>query len=437
MMGRRLMAVILSAAFVLGTMAGCKPKDSGSQSREPGVAFDEGLPDKLDNPDITVIYWRSERSYLTDTVRQPNLYDAVWETKPYFEKKYGGKVTVEFVDWNLMIQRMVELQNAGAAPDLIMVYDRVMHNMIFSGAIMPLTEYVTDEDYGFWDVDRDLFSWKGTPYAIPWKPYLTSLIFNRDLLELYGLEMPDELYRRGEWTFGKFTEMVQKVTRYTDGEAEYLGYGSWVGEGLGRFLLANGAALIDIDTPSGKVTSGFDNHIMIDTLDWMRTWAGGSMSGWAKGNEMYGYFDAGGLAFIDGKEYGKDEYPFEVGVVPYPKGPNSSVEKPVVVMPQGMAVPTGAKNPQGAVAFMRMLNQHWAAEGNKREAAILGQDNFDMIYNDPDSTMVYAFDKATNNIDQITATIANYMGDNTPASTIAETLNPELKAAIEVVYGGR
>jgi ABC-type glycerol-3-phosphate transport system substrate-binding protein len=206
---------------------------------------------------------------------------------------------------------------------------------------------------------------------------------------------------------------------------------------MGRFLLANGAAFIDIDTRSGKVTSGFDNHIMIDTLDWMRTWAGGSMSGWARDNEMYGYFDLGGLAFIDGKEYGRDEYPFEVGVVPYPKGPNSPVEKPIVVMPQGMAVPTGAKNPQGAVAFMRMLNQHWSTEGNKCEAAILGQDNFDMIYNDPESTMVYAFDKATNNIDQITATIANYMGDNTPASTIAETLNPELKAAIELVYGGR
>ena len=431
-------AVMLTAAIIMtAVMAGCTPRDTARRGAQELVMEFTGLPETLDNPNITIIYWRSERSYLTDRVRAPNMYDAVWETKPYFEAKYGGTVTVEFVDWGMMIQRMVELQNAGAAPDLIMVYDRVMHNMIFSGSIMPLTDFVTDADYAFWDVDRDLFSWRDTPYAIPWKPYLTSLVFNRDLLELYGLEMPDELYRRGEWTFDKFREMVMRVTSYTDGEADYLGYGSWTGEGMGRLLLANGAAFIDIDTPSGRVTSGFDNPVMLDTLDWMRTLAGGSLSGWARDTSMYGYFDHGGLAFIDGKEYGREEFPFEVGVVPYPRGPNSPVAKPIVVMPQGMAVPTGARNPEAAVVFMRMLNQHWSVEGNRREAAMLGQENFDMIYNDSESTMVYAFDKAVSNIDVVTATIANFMGDNTPASTIAETLSPELRAAIQVVYSGR
>ncbi|MDR1663425.1 MAG: extracellular solute-binding protein [Clostridiales bacterium] len=401
------------------------------------AAAAEALPDALSNPDLHIIYWRSERNYKTEKVRAPNLFDGVWEAKPLFEEKYGGTVNIEYVEWNSMLARMAELQAAGQAPDLIEVYDRVMHNMIFQGSIMPLSDYVTDSDFAFWDVDRELFSWKGVPYAIPWKPYLTSLVFNRDLLDLYGLEMPDELYKRGEWTFDKFAEMIKTTTRYTDGEAESMGYGSWEGEGMSRLLVANGASFIDVDTVNGTAVSGFDNQAMIDTLDWMRTWSSAPQSAWAKNDTMFDYFEVGNLAFIDGVEYGNNEFAFDIGMVPYPKGPNSAVEKPVVVMPQGMAVPNGAKNPEGAVTFMRMLNENWATAGNELEANLIGQEYFDMIYNDPASEMVYAFDKATENIDRITGTVANLLDGNTPASTIAEQLNPEHKAAIDLIYSGK
>ncbi|MDR1532209.1 MAG: extracellular solute-binding protein [Clostridiales bacterium] len=440
---KKIIGAAVAAALAVGCTGGGQgaPPDTAApesnSSPESQTSSAPGSPVTLADPNISVIYWRSERSYLTEKARQPNLFDAVWETKPLFEERYGGKVNIEYVEWNGMLARMVELQSAGAAPDLIEVYDRVMHNMIFQGAVMPLTDYVTDADFGFWDVDRDLFSWKGVPYAIPWKPYLTALMFNRDLIDLYGLEMPDELYKRGEWTFDKFREIVLATTRYVDGEASTLGFGSWVGDGMSRFLVANGSAFIDVDTAAGTASSGFDNQRLINTLDWMRSWGGGAMPGWVTDADMFGYFDNGGLALIDGKEYGTGEYPFEVGMVPYPKGPDSPVEKPVVVMPQGMAVPAGAKNPEGAVEFMRMLNQLWYEKGNSMEAAIIGQDYYDMIYNDPGSKCVYAFDKAVSNIDQVTGTIKNYLGDEVPASTIAETLNPELKAAIELVYGGQ
>jgi ABC-type glycerol-3-phosphate transport system substrate-binding protein len=404
---------------------------------EAALDVSSALPDTLSNADIHIIYWRSERNYATEKVRSPNLFDGVWEAKPLFEAKYGGTVTIEYVEWNSMLARMVELQAAGQAPDLIEVYDRVMHNMIFQGTVMPLTDYVTDSDFAFWDVDRELFSWKGVPYAIPWKPYLTSLVFNRDLLDLYGLEMPDELYKRGEWTFDKFAEMIKATTRYADGEASSLGYGSWEGEGMSRLLVANGTSFIDVDTVSGTAVSGFDDQVMLDTLDWMRTWSSQPQSAWAKNDAMYDYFEVGNLAFIDGVEYGNNEFAFDIGMVPYPKGPNSPVEKPVVVMPQGMSVPNGAKNPEGAVVFMRMLNENWFTAGNELEANLIGQDYFDMIYNDPASKMVYAFDKATENIDQITGTVANLLDGNTPASSIAEQLNPMHKPAIEMIYSGK
>ena len=394
------------------------------------------VPETLDNPNIHIIYWRGERAYQTSRVTNPNIWDPVWETVGMFEERFGGTVNVEFANWNDMIQRMTELQSAGSPPDLVMVFDRAMHNLIFQGSLMPLTDFVVDEDFEFWGVGRDLVSWRGEPYAIPWKPYLTSLMFNRDLLELYGQPMPDELFRAGEWTFERFAEMVMATTHYVDGNPVTLGFGSWAGEGLSRFLVANGSAFMDVNTPAGVVTSGFESQILIDTLDWVRTWGGGPQSGWVTGADMFGWFEAGGLAFIDGHEYGGVEFPFSVGMVPYPRGPHSPVDTPIVVMPQGMGVPNGASNPEGAVAFMRMLNENWRDNGQRYTVNLIGQENFNMIYANPNARMVYAFDKSTPNVDFIFGSAINMLGDNTPASTIAETLNPELIADINLVFGG-
>lgn len=53
------------------------------------------------------------------------------------------------------------------------------------------------------------------------------------------------------------------------------------------------------------------------------------------------WFDVGKLGMVRGKEYPVD-VPFEVGMVPFPTGDDYS-GKNLVVYPQGMAVPTGAK----------------------------------------------------------------------------------------------
>ena len=59
-----------------------------------------------------------------------------------------------------------------------------------------------------------------------------------------------------------------------------------------------------------------------------------------------------------------------------------------------------------------------------------------MIYAD-DVNYVYAYDKATKNIDTIVASIINYAADKTPAATIAETLEPELNSDIDLIYSGQ
>ena len=412
------------------TQGDAEKEKTGQETAQEETAGDtagDELPETLENPDISIVYWYNPDQYAYDTSKNSDVYDPILEAVPDFEEKYGGKVNVIYAEWNSMLETVIAQQNAGDAPDLFEVYDRNMYNVIFADIAQPIDNYVTDKDYSYWDVDRSLFSWKGQTYAIPIKPYTYYMMFNRDLFALEGLTLPDELFQAGQWTFDEFEKAIKALTKTVDGETVQLGYGSW-DDTITYFMLVNGAPLIDIDTESGKVTSMITNPKVQNTLTYLTRWSDYMVYGF----DMFGWWDNGTLGIIRGKEFPVD-HPFEVGVVPYPTGPDAE-GKNLVVYPQGFAVPKGAKNPEGAAAFMRMVNEKQLEVGDKKEASRIGQDNYDMIYAD-DVKLVYAYDKNLDDIDNIIGSIINYMNDDVPAATIGSTMDPVINASIELIFG--
>lgn len=120
-------------------------------------------------------------------------------------------------------------------------------------------------------------------------------------------------------------------------------------------------------------------------------------------------------------------------MVPFPTGDDYE-GKNLVVYPQAMAVPAGAKNPEGAVAFMRVVNELQKEVGDQKEANRIGQENYDMIYAD-DVKLVYAYDKCLNDINTTIATIVNYINDGVPAATIDANMEPEIQSQINLMLG--
>lgn len=443
MTNKKIVALIM--VLVMLTITGMACSNSGNQTtnedlkgntnqeeKEPAGTNDENtasdeLPDKLDNPNISIVYWYNPDQYAYDTKKNADVYDPILEAIPDFEAKYGGKVNVIYAAWDQMLESVIALQNAGDAPDLFEVYDRNMYNVIFSNIAAPMDSYVTDADYSYWDVDRSLFSWKGETYAIPIKPYTYYMMFNRDLFALEGLTPPDELFREGKWTFDEFEKAIKALTKTTDGEVTQYGYGSY-DDTITYFMMVNGAPLIDINTETGAVSSNLTKPSVQNTINYLTRWSEDIIYGY----DMFGWWDNGKLGLIRGKEYPVD-HPFEVGMVPYPTGPNAE-GKNLVVYPQAFALAQGAKNPEGAVAFMRMVNDKQLEVGNQKEANRIGQENYDMIYAE-DVKLTYAYDKNFNDIDEIIGSIINYMNDDVPASTIAANMEPQINASIELIFG--
>ncbi|MBP5294558.1 MAG: extracellular solute-binding protein, partial [Lachnospiraceae bacterium] len=253
------------------------------------------------------------------------------------------------------------------------------------------------------------------------------LMFNKDLFDLEGLDAPDEMYRNGEWNWTTFKDVCKKLTKTQDGEVTQLAFGSWE-DSILSFMYANGCTLLDVDTKSGKVSSNLGSTKVQNTLNYLLE----VKDSFVFGNDMWGWFDNGNLAMIRGKEY-PVELPFDTGMVPYPTGDDYE-GKNLVVYPQGMAVPNGAKNPEGAVTFMRVVNECQKKFGDQKEANRIGQENYDMIYSD-DVNLVYNYDKGLDDIGTIIATIVNYINDGVPAATINANLDAQIKSQIELMYG--
>lgn len=424
---RRLLSLLLCLVLVMGSFL-------TNFVRAEEMPENPHLED-LENADITIVYWYNPDQYEIDKSRNDAVYDPILEAIPVYEEVTGGTVTVEATDWNGMQQRVVDLVNAGEAPDLMEVYDRNFYPAVFGGLIQPITDYVSDVDYDWYQVKQDLFTWGDDVYAIPLKPYNFLMLYNKDMMMLNGLEDPLEVFLRGEWTFDKFKEYGEAIYTEVNGEVLQWGFGSWQ-DAVTYFMLANGGALIDVNAEDGTATSGFDNPAVVETLELIAPWyeANGGFIMAPVDDSFFHFWEVNQLAFIRGPDLPQDEVPFEVGAVPYPTGP-SGPEKSFVVYPQGMAIPNGASNPEGAVAFMYTVNEVQREIGDAKERERIGDELFEVIYGD-DVTQVYAYDKAPTDIDELIGSIINFLVEGTPPATIVSTLQPELQAMVDRTFSG-
>jgi len=81
------------------------------------------------------------------------------------------------------------------------------------------------------------------------------LAFNLQMIQEANLEDPRELVEKGEWTWEKFREYCQVLTKDTDGDGvtDVYGYGAWIGDCLPYWYMSNGTYLAS--TPKENLSS--------------------------------------------------------------------------------------------------------------------------------------------------------------------------------------
>ena len=179
------------------------------------------------------------------------------------------------------------------------------------------------------------------------------LAFNMDMINAAGLENPQDLYDRGEWTWEAWRKYLAALTRDTDGDgtADIYGFSGYWTYLLRNLLFSNGAAIAagpkeTLSAPETVAVLQFINTLYNEDKT-ARPW---DESNWDINNSLYA---AGLSGFWIGSDWLFDEQggadlPFEIGVVPWPCGPDGNKDLNSHSQPRSnwYFIPTGVKEPR-------------------------------------------------------------------------------------------
>ncbi len=188
------------------------------------------------------------------------------------------------------------------------------------------------------------------------------LAFNLQMIEDANLEDPRELVARGEWTWDKFLEYCQVLTKDLDGDGinDVYGFGGWPGDYLNSLLMSNGTYIAA--SPEENLTSPEVGEVLTFLQDLNITY--GVMyplpesNGWDICRYLYRDQKVAFTPIAAWIMNTNDDYaykmpdveplPFDMVFVPWPVGPSGNAETNAskIIGSTGYMIPVGVEDPE-------------------------------------------------------------------------------------------
>ncbi len=441
--GKWLTLILLMLVAMLFQLTGCEdtagPTPTPTQPAATEAPTPTGIPDlfpTLEDADLKYVYYVTQEQYDARLAANPDDIDAIYEAKKAFEAKYGGKFEIIGVPWAEIVSKIVAMQAADDAPDLMLLSDQTFPLVAAKDIIQPLDETIDQSWVN--PLYLDAFTFNGTKYAIGvGRPTISYIAYNKTMFELEGLPDPYEQWKNGEWNFDAFYNAGSKLTKDTnnDGTMDQWGFCTW-GTYVSQLIQANGARLVDFQ-PEGAVSTLKDSKTIeaLTFIQKMLKMPGGFMNP-ANYTTFQQDFITGKLAMTMGVYFPKPvDMKDDMGAVPFPYGPSSDKDH-VHAQVFGYAAPTGSDNQKGMYAFLYLLEKE-STMNPKYET--IGRKNFgdyyDMLFK-TDFQYEYSNDRNFADVWTVYWNIANDLLNGIPPATVAETYDPVVQAALDKSYGG-
>ncbi|HWT73443.1 MAG TPA: hypothetical protein VN258_01785 [Mobilitalea sp.] len=386
------------------------------------------LPDKLDNPNITILWHTSEDQYKANLEANPNTFDAVWSVKEAFEQKYGGTVNVIAVGWGDQKDTLVKKVNAGEAVDLAQANDQNFPVYPAKKLVQDISQYVDVNDT-FWNPGvTKAFSFGGTVYAAGVDAIPVVIYYNKTLFDNFGVKVPMDYYKEGNWTWDTFREAALAMTGDSDGDSvtDTFGFGWWDSAYV-QFLATDGITNMAYKE-DGSIGSNYSLPQATETMTFLQNafvkdkFIDASQTG----DYFINLFKSGKLAMTC--EYGFNGFgayasDYEIGWAPLPKGPSGQINQGGGGM-SGWCIPVTSTNGAGAAAFMRMSAEMLKEFNNSQLLSKYGQEDIDLM-----NTLAENIQFAPIGIDgywDANATIYQGLINGTPVSSFLTTADEQI-----------
>ena len=192
-MKKRLLSVLLCAGLIASLAVGCGGgKDAGKDGEKETLSV--WLP-PLDD--------ETEKNYVP-------LLDK-------FEEENNCELDVQIIPWDTYEEKDMTGINADEGPDVGYMYVEMFPTYIDSGAVVDMSEYLSDEDYEEY-LYLDKGEMMGGQYGVP-------IVTGNPFIMYYNKDILDELGEKAPETWEDFKRICEKATKDTDGDGKIDQYG--------------------------------------------------------------------------------------------------------------------------------------------------------------------------------------------------------------------
>lgn len=369
---KKILAVGLSLAMVASLVA-CGDTGTGNSEGNSQVSGSEnsGNTNKGEKRVIKIGTWYDHYYDSTHTgiyddpsVSDEELAQAHFDIVAEIEERYN--VEIEFVNLTYTgIQESISTSILAGTPDCD-IYEVDLSFGIAAAlngyaldleSILPEDSDIFTDEMVFKSIDIGLD--KGTylfqqnsAESVLYNTYM--LAYNKQMLDDAGLEDPNALYERGEWTWEKWREYMLKLTQDTngDGTIDVYGYGSRWDFLVYNLLMSNGTTIASTDTEnlsSPEVAEVLDfiyNMYNVDKVakPWDAEDFDANQNAYMNGEVAF-YIDAAWISSANAA----NTLDFDIVWCPWPIGPSGNQETNAlknVSSGNAWMVPAGVKDPE-------------------------------------------------------------------------------------------
>ncbi|MDE6679604.1 MAG: ABC transporter substrate-binding protein [Ruminococcus sp.] len=360
----RLKIFILSISFLAVSVTACGEKTDDSKAKDVDPALRKAIAENVADSELLTgelenktIKWLSPWDINSD--------DNEGKSTPAFlvafEERYGGKIEWNQCTFDDRYEQLAKAINGDEGIDFFYAGDL---DAFPKGAVrqmfIPADDYI-NYDSPLWDGVRELndsLIWKGGHYITATRIAGDNcgVIYNRKTVREAGLQDPAELYRKGEWNWKAFENMLDK---FVDPNNQRYGIDGWWFE----FGLTATSGVPAVSMENGRLINNLSNPAMERVQNWIYNLYNNDYI--AIGSEEYGwnakpayigegktlFYPCGLYQFYMKSDNWKKTFGDEVFFVPMPKDPDSDK----YYIPVGMeayAFVKGGKNPEGVAKFL-------------------------------------------------------------------------------------
>ena len=306
---------------------------------------------------------------ITDTEMEATIEFAAWESDfdwdaviAGFNEKYPN-ITVQitkspFKDFFTRLQTQASGDNL---PDAFMMNGPNFQLYASNGIIVPFDRAVEDGELDFSNYPEamaELYTYDGTPYAVPTSYDSIGLWYNEDLFEKAGVEVPTD-----EWTWEDLHEAAQEISEALKDEGVYgFAGGAYNQELFYNLIFQAGGAVLNEDATEAQYSSPGSREALQFLRDMVEDGSSPTIQTTAdtSPDEL---FKSGKAAMVYGGSFRVQGYVDSavgesIQVVPLPKGKERGV-----VLHGGAVVASAASDNAAAAAAFAVY--HGSEEGQQ------------------------------------------------------------------------